>query len=286
VVSFFSINLKLIEPAYKLNRKDCISAMILTYNDPDWLEPSLLSIKDLVDEYVVIDSSTDETPDILKRLRDEHGLNMKIIYLPPGDLVKARNTGLQNVSCKWILIWDSDFVAKPEMKTIIKTLLCNLDEKYYYLIYWPMIRICGDLFHVCRKPYHIEHWLYTWSPKLRYAKIDKHDVLIASVIMYKAIMINRPLGLHIFVRSPKRIAIKYLTWKMPLTQELLNKGYSLEEIAKIKAKEVFGTHDLEEVGRLILKTKSQTKLKPYDEELFGPYPEILKRYINKLNLKY
>ena len=284
IISTIAFHLHLIPPATSTSKKKCISAMTLTCNDPDWLEPSLLSIKDLVDEYVVIDSSTDETPEILKKLRDKYNLNMKIIYLPPGNLVKARNLGLQNVSCKWVLIWDSDFVAKPEMGTVIKSLLKNLDEKYYYLIYWPMIRICGDLFHVSTNPYHIEHWLYTWSPKLKYTKINKHDTLIAPITMYKAILINKPLGVHIYVRTPKRIAIKYLTWKKPWTQKLLNKGYSLEEIAKMKAKEMFGTEDLEEVGRILLKNTSKTKVKPYDEKLFGPYPEILKHYANRLNL--
>ena len=54
-----------LKPATELNRAECISAMVLTYNDPDWLEPSLLSVKRLVDEYVIVDSSTDETTDIL-----------------------------------------------------------------------------------------------------------------------------------------------------------------------------------------------------------------------------
>ena len=43
--------------------------MVITYNEEDWIEPSILSIKDLVDEYVIMDSSTDRTPDIIERVK-------------------------------------------------------------------------------------------------------------------------------------------------------------------------------------------------------------------------
>lgn len=280
-ISTLFVDLGLVEKASSIGKDDCVSAMVLTYNDPDWLEPSILSVKDLVYEYVVVDSSTDETPKILMELRDTYNLNMRIVRLPPGDLVKARNTGLNNVSCRWVLIWDADFIAKPELVTEIKRLIAQLDNKYYYLVYWPMIKICGDLFHVCRDVYHIEHWLYTWSPKLRYEEIDGHDSLIAPLTMYRAIMISKPLGYHIVdVRNPKRIAIKHLVWKKPWLREYLAKGYSIEEVAKLKAREIYGTDDLEEIGRRIMRKEAE-KLPVYDKSVFGDYPEILKRYVRK-----
>lgn len=145
-MSTLFINLRLVEKASLIDKDNCVSAMVLTYNDPNWLEPSILLVKDLVYEYVVVDSSTDETPKILVELRDTYDLNMKIIRLPPGDPVKARNTGLNNVSYKWVLIWDADFIAKLEPVTEIKKLITRLDNKYYYLVYWPMTRIRGVCF--------------------------------------------------------------------------------------------------------------------------------------------
>ena len=77
--------------------------MVCTYNESDWIELSLLSIKDLVDEYIVVDNSTDETPEIIKQVTREHGLNVKIYRIPWGDLVKARSIALKESSYKWIL---------------------------------------------------------------------------------------------------------------------------------------------------------------------------------------
>jgi cellulose synthase/poly-beta-1,6-N-acetylglucosamine synthase-like glycosyltransferase len=63
------------------SRPQGISAMVITYNEEDWIEPSILSIKDLVDEYVIMDSSTDRTPDIIERVKSEHGLNIRLLLV-------------------------------------------------------------------------------------------------------------------------------------------------------------------------------------------------------------
>lgn len=65
VVSSLAFHCGLIPPANTLGREDGISALTCTYNEEDWVEVSLLSLKDLADEIVVLDSSTDRTPDIV-----------------------------------------------------------------------------------------------------------------------------------------------------------------------------------------------------------------------------
>jgi len=42
----------------------------ISYNEEDWIRYSLLSIKDLVYEYIVMDSSNDRTPEIIRELID------------------------------------------------------------------------------------------------------------------------------------------------------------------------------------------------------------------------
>jgi hypothetical protein len=54
----------------KIDRPDGISAVTILYNEEDWIRYSLLSIKDLVDEYIVMDSSDDRTPEIIRELID------------------------------------------------------------------------------------------------------------------------------------------------------------------------------------------------------------------------
>ena len=285
ILSSISINLKLVEPAHKINKDQGITAMICTYNEPDWIEPSLLSIKDLVDEYIIVDSSTDKTPNIIEKIKNQYGLNIKIYRIPPGDLVAARNLVLKKARYKWILHWDADFIAKPELIPTIKELISNLDSKYYYLIYWPHIQLCGDLHHVCRQVFHIEHWLFTWSPKLFYTWLDRYDSLIAPIYMYKTVFINKPLSLHLRgVRNPKRIAFKSLWWRFRKEfNELAKQGINLEEYAKKKALEIYGTDDLEEVGKKIISDYVK-KLPIYDKDIYGDYPPILKKYVKKIGL--
>jgi len=287
VLSTITIGLRLIETADKLDKKEGITAMVCTYNDPDWIEPSLVSIKDLVNEYLVIDSSTDETPDIIKSVGETYGLNIRLYRIPPGDLVAARNLVLEKTSYKWILHWDIDFVAKPELIDFIKNLLNELNPKYYYLIYWPHIQFCGDLSHLCNQVYHVEHWLFTWSPKLYYKWLGRYDSLIAPIYMYKAIYIDKPLSLHLrSVRNPVRLAFKHLWWRFREEfNKLAGRNIDLMEYARKKALEVYNTDDLEELGKRLIEKQVST-LKEYDTRVYGEYPKILLDYLRKKKWLY
>ncbi len=280
-LSTISFHLGIVKPPTTYRREEGISAMVCTCNEADWIEPSLLSIKDLVDEYVVVDSSIDDTPKIIKLLRDNHGLNIKVTKVPPGSLVEARNLALKLARYKWILHWDADFIAKPELTKVIIDVLNSLDKRFHYLIYWPHVALCGDLMHLCPNPIHIEHWLFTWSPHLKYVWLDHLDHLHAPIHMYKAIIINKVLSLHLArVRNPTRIAIKTLWWRF---RKEFNKVKSWEEfleLAKRKALEVFGTDDLEAIGKELIK-KHVSRLRRYDKNAYGDYPPILKEYVKR-----
>jgi cellulose synthase/poly-beta-1,6-N-acetylglucosamine synthase-like glycosyltransferase len=79
-----------------------VTAMVCTYNEEDWVDLSLLSIKDLVREIVVVDSSTDSTPEIIDELKCKYDLPVKLFRMEAGDLVTARNLVLKEATCKWI----------------------------------------------------------------------------------------------------------------------------------------------------------------------------------------
>ena len=261
------------------SRPQGITAMVITYNEEDWIEPSLLSIKDLVDEYVIMDSSKDRTPDIIERVKSEHGLNIRLYRVPPGDLSEIRNEALRKSSYRWILHWDGDFILYDDSGSFIRSFIEDLDHRRHYLIYWPWIFICGDLKHICGK--HVEHWLFTYSTKLQYRKIVMKDIpydsLIASLRLYRAIFINKVLGLHLGgVRKPSRLAVKILWYKY--REEFWNaykKGISYEEYAKIKGREVYGIEDLDVLGRRLI-NEMIANLPEYR----GPYPKVLKDYLN------
>ncbi len=262
-----------------------ISAMVAVYNEEDWIEPSLLSIKDLVDEYVVLDSSTDSTPEIIHSIRESYGLNIKYMWVPQGDIADIRNRALKTASYRWILVWDGDFIMHERSISYLKNLVEELDPRWHYLIYWPWILLCGDLRHTCGdKPYHIEHWLYTYSTRLKYQNImlsgNKKDTLIAPLHLYKAKYIDKVLGVHLaMVKKPYRIAISSLWHRYRKEfQEAARKGVSFEEYAKVKAREVYGVEDLEEVGKMIIKEIIDRNPR-YDPSKYGELPSILYRYI-------
>jgi glycosyltransferase involved in cell wall biosynthesis len=257
-----------------------ISAMTATYNEEEWIEPSLLSIKDLVDEYIVIDSSTDRTPEIIEKVRDEHGLNIRLYKYPPGDLSIIRNEILRLSSYRWILHWDGDFILYEGSDKYIRSLVETLDPRRHYLIYWPWIRICGDLYHTCGE--HVEHWLFTYSKQIHYKNLlvdgRPFDSLIAPLRLYKAIYIDKVLGLHIQVKNPVRYAVKHLWYLYRSEYNEISKRtkISQEEFAKTKALELYGTDDLEMIGRKLIEdfVKSLPRFN-------GDYPKILNKYLSK-----
>jgi len=280
MISSLAYSLRLVPPATSLNREDGITAMVCTYNESDWIEPSLLSIKDLVDEYIVVDSSTDETPQIIENIAREYGLNVKLYHLPWGDLVKARNLALKKSKYKWILHWDGDFIASDEMSSYVKDLINSLDSNRYYLIYWPMVCLDIDIFHQSpRFPIHIEHWLFTYSDKLYYKWINVYDTLIAPLRYYKSIYIDKILGMHLrTVRNPVRLLYKYLWWLM--RNEGLDKKMDIDTYVKIKVKEVFNTNDIEEAAKIYVEERLR-KLVRYDRNKYIDYPRILKDYVKR-----
>lgn len=257
-----------------------VSAMVCTYNEEDWVVEALLSAKELVDEYVVVDSSTDRTPELVMKLRDE-GLNIRLYRIPPGDLVSARTLAIKEAKYRWILHLDADFIFYDWAPKYLRKLIEGLDERKHYLIYWPWIVLCGDLKHVCsEKPYHIEHWLFTYSNTLKYKDLiidgKPIDHLIAPLKIYKVNYINKVLGLHLGgIRKPSRLAMKHL-WQSfrDEYQKEVAKGARPEEFFRRKAKEVYGTDDLEEVGRKLIDELVKS-LPLYD----GEYPNILLRLL-------
>jgi len=262
-----------------------ISAMVVVYNEEDWVEPSLLSIKDLVDEYVVLDSSTDNTPKIIHSIREGYGLNMKYMWVPQGDIAEIRNRALRASSYRWILVWDGDFVLHEDSVGLLRGLVEGLDPRRHYLIYWPWLLLCGDLEHVCgENPYHVEHWLYTYSGRLRYQNIllegNKKDTLVAPLHLYRAIYIDRVLGVHLaMVKKPYRVAISSLWHRYRREfQEASRKGIPFEEFARAKAKELYGTDDLDEVGRRLI-GEVISRSPRHDAKRHGELPSILRKYI-------
>ena len=281
VLSEISFGLGFYSGPLSEGREFGVSAMVCTYNEEDWVVPALLSVRDLVDEYVVVDSSTDRTPELINELREEEGLSIRMTRIPPGDLARARMIAIKNARYSWILHLDADFVYFDWSPKYIRGFIEGLDRRRHYLLYWPLILLCGDLKHMCKEAHHVEHWLFTYSSKLtyKYLYIDgtSFEHLIAPVYLYKALMIDKPMGLHLTsVRKPFKVAYKHL-WYLYRDefQKWSRAGGDPVELARKKALELYGTDNLEEVGRRII-SEQVSKLPEYK----GEYPSILLKYLN------
>lgn len=280
IASSIAFSLRLTPPATSVQRDDGVSAIACTYNEEDWIEVSLMSIKDLVDEILVLDASTDRTPEIVESLRENHGLPVKLHRMQLGDMAHTRNLGLSMARYKWILIWDADFVLKDEAAAMLKKLLKSLDKRRYYLIYWPHICLDGDLMHQDpRNALHVEHWLFTWNPKLHYAKVGYYDSLIAPLTYYRVVYIEKPLSFHLrTVRNPVRLLYRHYRW-LTRREELEGK-IDLNEYVKQRINQDFGTADLGQAANLYLQ-KYISSLTEYRKDVYGDYPKLLKDYAKR-----
>lgn len=268
-----------------------ISALMCTHDEEDWIEPAILSVKNLVDEYVVVDSSSDRTPEIITGVAKEHGLNVKLLRIPPGDLVKARLVALENSSFRWLMPFDADMILYEKGVKMIRQLIESLNPHRHYLIYWRYLLLCGDLMHVCsEQPYHIEHWMFTYSRKLTYKYLDfgngvYMDALIAPLSLYKPLIIDDVLGVHLTrVRSPEKLALKHVRLEhRKLLLEYVGSGFSFEEAATRIARDIYGAKDLQQLGlRLIEQLVKEMPV--YDEQKYGPLPRVLLEYVSRKGL--
>jgi len=122
-----------------------ISAHMLVKNEEAYIEASIRSIHDIVDEIVVIDNgSTDRTQDILTSFD-----KVKVIYYE-GDWMEVgehnlRNAGLRECKGKFIWIWDGDEVLYEGQKGMILSLL---DDEFIGCWRFKQLEFFGDHFHL------------------------------------------------------------------------------------------------------------------------------------------
>lgn len=104
--------------------KSSLSLLIITKNAEDLINDAFNSVRELVDEIIVIDNySTDNTI----KIAEKYGA--KIFFKKGDDLGKLRKFGLNKVSNDWILVLDSDERLSTKLKKEIKSLFKNKDKK-------------------------------------------------------------------------------------------------------------------------------------------------------------
>ncbi|MGC9072345.1 MAG: glycosyltransferase family 2 protein [Acidilobus sp.] len=239
-----------------------VSAMVITYNDPDWLWTSLRGAAEVADEVIVVDSSDDpEALGVLERAREELGV---IVYrqYPPRGYAEAREEGLRRTTRRFVLVWDSDFVPYPELTELVRGFAESHAGRSYYLVYWPYLNLCGDTWHRCRADrFHVEHWMFTYSRRLRYMWDGRNEYLYAPPYYFRSWLSRKPLGVHLSgVRRPDRKAFKALAARAGFHEIARTRGYQEALMAvREEARRLYGTDDLWEVGVRMIRDEVRSR---------------------------
>jgi glycosyltransferase involved in cell wall biosynthesis len=102
-----------------------ISLCMIVKNEEEHLEKCLNSVKELVDEIVIVDTgSSDSTKKIAKRYTDKV-FDFKWV----NNFSKARNESLKHATKDWILVLDADEVINQEDHAKIKQAIHKADER-------------------------------------------------------------------------------------------------------------------------------------------------------------
>lgn len=110
-----------------------ISAALIVKNEERFLEPCLLSLKEVVDEIIVVDTgSTDRTKEIAR----EHGARLDD-FTWIGDFSEARNHALDLACGKWILYIDADEKVRPCSPDRLRVQLSDPSYVAYYVLLHP-----------------------------------------------------------------------------------------------------------------------------------------------------
>lgn len=113
-----------------------LSLCMIVKDEEDVLKDCLNSVKDIVSEMIIVDTgSTDDTKEIAR----EMGAHV-VEYSWNGDFAKARNTGLEKATKKWILVLDADEIWD---KTNDEQLTNLLKEETIYAYYVKMFNYYG-----------------------------------------------------------------------------------------------------------------------------------------------
>ncbi|MDR2720596.1 MAG: glycosyltransferase [Nitrososphaerota archaeon] len=264
-----------------------VSFVVAVKDEERWIRSCILSIVDVADEIIVVDSSVEDgTTEIVESLAAEYDKirHIKFYYEGPNAIALAQHIGLVSAKYKWIFKWDSDNVARSS-QALQQWMdrLKQLDKDRYYVIDIPRINLEGDLEHQSRRMPFGDYGalLFTWSPELRWIikESNSGEQILGDSIWghrfppwFKHIRWPEPYIFHCNIKSPKRsLTRKY--WIDYMTHK--GTGFAnLDEYAAFRVKQEYGL-SLEEAIAKNTALLAEDMI-PYDKTRFGELPDILK----------
>jgi glycosyltransferase involved in cell wall biosynthesis len=272
------------------SRPQGVSIMMRVKDEVDWIVPSIQSIKDIADEILVVDNgSTDGTYQVLQEMASTEKNLIKLWRQPDLDHCSLSNFVLGHTRFRWVFRWDGDMVGHTTGKHTIFNLrdrILSLDPRCYYLIYLCHINLSGDLFHQdAGEMVHIEEYIHTYSDTARYIHPGRFEAIKVPKY-YRVLFWYEPYSFHVNVKPANRMLLRYF-WEDWMELKDYRRFPTLKDYVNEKVESDFGTNSWDKAQTICLQRICQNHIR-YDPEVFGPYPELLKPYLDrpKYRLRY
>ena len=167
-----------------------LSAVIITYNEEKYIRQCIESVKDLVDEIVVLDSfSTDDTESICKSYSTLRFFQQKFV-----DFGSQKNAAVALAKNEWILSLDADEYLSPKLREEIKQLQSSeSNDRAYSLL--RLNQYCGRW--IKHSGWNNDKQLRIWNRQFgtwcgnvhERVKLDSHitEIVLDGMLMHKSI---------------------------------------------------------------------------------------------------
>ena len=146
------------------SKRQTISVVLATFNEESNISPCLNSVKDWVDEMIVVDEeSTDKTREIAEKLGAK-------VYKEPHEQIFhiTKNKAINKAKSDWVLQLDADERITPEMK---EEIIGILDNKYFGYDSWlsPLKRSVNKIINIFPSPHTLKEPASAyWLPRKNY----------------------------------------------------------------------------------------------------------------------
>ena len=133
-----------------------ISLCMITKNEENYLGQALNSVKDIVDEIIIVDSgSTDKTKEVANNFAEKFNVKVKFFSFNwNDDFSEARNESLKHTAKDWILVLDADeIIEKEDLNKIKEIIKDNENDGFLFLQknYTNDTSVAGFVFETHRK---------------------------------------------------------------------------------------------------------------------------------------